>query len=366
MQLTTLEEVKEYIKILPSTSGIPKSFDCITPLSGGTANFVYRLVPSSSDDQALILKHAAPYIKSSPHIQFPPARLDFEAAALQTLPRILPDPASEHGNNVYLPNVLYHDSNNAVLITSDVGNRTLKSAYSDLTVNVQVLGTRLGTWLATLHALTPTPSNKEDAVVKDNTIAKSIYRWSYAHLFQSLTEYEVEDGMELAEKINSTFGAMLATDDEVVCHGDFWPGNVLLPLEGSLDEGFPLGIVDWEMNRRGVGATDVGQFAAEAWLLDRFHGGRGLLSSFLKAYVEYPRRDRKEGMKSWVDDRFRERIVVHFGTHLAFWPSRVEWAGKEETRKVILFGAEVMKRAVAEDWVWFQQGDGAVLAELWR
>lgn len=34
------------------------------------------------------------------------------------------------------------------------------------------------------------------------------------------------------------------------------------------------------MVRRGCGATDVGQFAAEAWLLERFCGERGLLGAF--------------------------------------------------------------------------------------
>lgn len=42
-----------------------------------------------------------------------------------------------------------------------------------------------------------------------------------------------------------------------------------------------MAVVDWEMVRRGCGATDAGQFAAEAWLLERFHGEKGLLGAFL-------------------------------------------------------------------------------------
>jgi hypothetical protein len=39
------------------------------------------------------------------------------------------------------------------------------------------------------------------------------------------------------------------------------------------------------MTRRRTSATDVGQFTAEAFSLDRFCGGRGLLRAFLNAYA---------------------------------------------------------------------------------
>ena len=60
-------------------------------------------------------------------------------------------------------------------------------------------------------------------------------------------------------------------------------------------EGTVLSVVDWEITRRGIGATDVAQFAAEAYLLDRFCGGKGLLGAFVEAYVraagEQPERE---------------------------------------------------------------------------
>ena len=56
-----------------------------------------------------------------------------------------------------------------------------------------------------------------------------------------------------------------------------------------------MAVVDWEMVRRGCGATDVGQFAAESWLLERFHGGRGLLGAFLGGY-RYGGREEEGGL----------------------------------------------------------------------
>lgn len=60
-------------------------------------------------------------------------------------------------------------------------------------------------------------------------------------------------------------------------------------------------VVDWELVRRGCGATDVGQFAAESWLLDRFRGGRGLLKAFLEGYQEEAANvDIVEGGDPWL------------------------------------------------------------------
>lgn len=35
---------------------------------------------------------------------------------------------------------------------------------------------------------------------------------------------------------------------------------------------------------------------------------------------------------------FAKRVVVHFGTHLAFRPTRVEWVRREEMRECVLLG----------------------------
>ena len=101
-------------------------------------------------------------------------------------------------------------------------------------------------------------------------------------------------------------------------------------------------VVDWEMVRRGCGATDVGSFATEAWLLDRFRGKRGLLGGFLAGY--------KRGGK--LEEAFVRRVVMHMGVHLAYWPSRVRWGDDAETRGVVGLdlGNEMMRWATDEGW----------------
>ena len=142
-----------------------------------------------------------------------------------------------------------------------------------------------------------------------------------------------------------------------MCHGDFWPGNVLV------GGGQKLTVVDWEIVRRGCGATDLGQFAAEAWLLDRFGGGRGLLPAFLSAYRETVKHNEgfssDEAVKPMTE--FFRRVAIQLGTHLAFWPTRVAWGTEAETRDVVHQGFEVLVRALASDRDWFQS---SMLKEL--
>jgi hypothetical protein len=89
----------------------------------------------------------------------------------------------------------------------------------------------------------------------------------------------------------------------------------------------------------------VGQFAAEAFLLDRFRGDRGLLPVFLDAYVEVRKQGDEKIGKEWV-----RRMAVHWGVHVAFWPTRVEWANREGTQKLVDIGVSVLKAAVDGDW----------------
>ena len=311
---------------LTSTSS---PYQSLTQLSGGTANFVYRMEEKSGASK--IIKNAEPYIATAPQVPFPVDRMDFEHRALTQIPSHL-----QLNNHISMPEVYRYDTEKHVLMMSDGGASTLKDSYTDPEVNVQEYGRQLGAWLAALHEKTKTLN------ISNNTTAKGIYRFSYNNLSQTAKAFALDP--ELGKRINEKYGNLLATDDECVCHGDFWPGNVLVGSRGLM-------VVDWEMVRRGCGATDVGQFAAEAYLLDRFRGGRGLLGAFLEGY----RQTAGQGKG------FPKRVAVHMGVHLAFWPSRVEWGTKEETRECVVLGNEIMRRADGEDWDWLE---GSVLREL--
>ncbi|KAL8782271.1 MAG: hypothetical protein Q9213_005545 [Squamulea squamosa] len=313
----------------------------IEQIEGGTANYLFRVWSSSG--VPTIYKHAEPYIASSNGaIPFPVERMDFEVTALTRVT------AEVRGYPfVLLPKVLDHDKNTNVLVMSDGGKRTLKETYSTPGLDIRGIGGLLGDWLACLHGETSDLSIGEGG----NQTAKSIYRWSYSHLASVAAQYELD--VEFCEYIDKKYGSSLQTDDECVCHGDFWPGNIMIS-EGKLR----LTVIDWEMCRRGTSATDVAQFAAEAYLLDRFRGGKGLLNTFLRSYG-YIRAG--YGLDVSTNPQFVQRVAVHLGVHLAFWPASVKWAEKDETKAVVELGHEVIRRADAGDFDWLR---GNILGSL--
>lgn len=345
--LTTEDGLREY---LTSSQRKPVS---VRLLTGGTVNYVYRVI--FQDSSTVIFKHAAPYLHSNKNFAFNPARMDYEHYILSTFS---PSTFPETAQTTHAAGVKSYDKDKKLLCLEDGGERNLKEAYDDPTLNIKEIGADLAKWLATLHLGSPTKSLAVDAtsqvgVSENNTIAVNIYRHSYNNLHLALAKYGHDT--ELAERINNGFGNLLESDDETVCHGDFWPGNVLVrvntPKHGESGQApVSLTIVDWEMVRRGISATDVGQFAAEAFLLDRFKGGRGLRRSFLVAYM----RVRESAMSSdhvrQIGRQWIGRMAVHWAVHVGFWPIRVQWTDDEGTKKLVDMGIDVLTKVLAGDW----------------
>jgi hypothetical protein len=339
MPITTTLDLQKYL-----TS---KDIPCAEAeaLTGGTANFVWRITTLLG--RSSIIKHAEPYIASNAAMAFPVDRMDFEAKALRTIPGLL-QKAGVENDGVALVGILGYDAENHVLRLEDGGAKTLKEAYStEQGLDVPALGGKLGRWIAGLHNATTDQKVRGEF---ENRTAKFIYRHSYRNLATGLEKYGFDGAF--GDHINEKYGSLLEGDAVCVCHGDFWSGNVLVGGgETDQEQGPKLTVVDLEMVRSGNGVTDVGQFAAEAWLLDRFRGGKGLLSPFLAAYV---------GERQLGEDN-RRRVAVHFGTHIAFWPTVVEWGDDAQIKEVVGIGMEVLEKAENGDWEWFKS---SMLKEL--
>lgn len=339
MPLQTTQQIKQYIRPGNKLALDPaKDYD-IEELTGGTANWVYR-ISCPALKQTSILKHAEPFVRQVPTVKFSSDRMDHEAGVLRALLTVLPK--DEVVNPV---EVLAYDQEAKLLHLSDGGTTTLKDMYMTSSgFDAAVAGACLGKWLVGLHECTQTLHLKEG----DNATAKGIYRHAYNHVAGALDQHGFDKA--IGERVDEEFGSMLRSDDENICHGDFWTGNVLVKLDPMR-----LTIVDWEMARRGNGATDVGQFAAESWLLDRFRGEKGLLTPFLEAY-------RAGKDESW-DPQYlvRQRVAIHFGTHISYWPTRVAWGDQGETHEVIRIGSETLEHALDKDYRWFKKGPLAPL-----
>ncbi|KAF2012846.1 hypothetical protein BU24DRAFT_425453 [Aaosphaeria arxii CBS 175.79] len=302
------------------------------------------IVMLTGDGQKNIYKHAAPYLHSNNDFAFDPTRMDYESHALQTL---APLPVAT------LPKAKVHavgwhsyDQEHKLLCIEDGGTRNLKTAYIDESLDIPQIGQDLGNWVASLHLSTvKTPLSLQDPhdLGSNNPVGVSIYRHTYNNLHIALAKYDYDVG--LAKLINEEYGSKLATDNECICHGDLWPGNVLVKLDETGESHAELTVVDWEMVRRGTSATDVAQFAAEAFLLNRFHAKRPLLSNFFKAYFKA-----REGEGIPLGRGWAKRVLIHWAVHIAYWPIRVKWVGEEGTRKLVDLGVSMLKALLADDW----------------
>jgi hypothetical protein len=354
--LTNVDGMKNYIQ---HRLGVPDVK--LEVIAGGTANYVYRLLGGNkeSEGRSWILKHAAGHLSSNPEFNLPPSRMDFEA---RILTHKLKEKIECHCNNlesslvispaihVHTVPLIFYDIGLKLLCIRDAGSRNLFSAYKDLSEDdVQKIGTAIGRWLARLHTETPHSNATGDSGL-NNEVGVMIARHTYNSLSSALSQtcYDAELGL----KINSSFGGLLAMDDESVCHGDFWPGNVM--LQDSSVTGAPeiLTVIDWEFVRVGSSATDVGQFAAEAFMLDRFCGNKGLRSAFLQSYCHTRTHDSPSAVFQQKDRRYKwmTRAAVHFAAHLVFWPSRqAHWANKEYKKPLLDLAFGILRDAISSN-----------------
>jgi thiamine kinase-like enzyme len=335
MPITTELELHQFL----SSKDIP----CheIEVAAGGSANFCWRI--KTQLGKRSIAKHAEPFVRIMPDVPLPIERMDYEHLALTTIPDIVS--TNEH---VRLPQLYNYFPEEHVICMSDGGSQSLKESYkNDDDIDIPLLGQRIGFWLARLHRETSEPETLE--FVKrtfDSKVAKSVFRYTYNGLASVLKQHGHDPA--LGERINAKFGTEAASDRTCLCHGDFWLPNIQLENQDPVikveeEEEIKLRapvltIIDWEVVRVGNGATDVGRFAADSWLLDRFHGDRGMFEAFLKAYLtEHP-----------LKQRDKIRLVVHFAAHIIFY-SRMRWTDEEGTTKLVQLGKAMLEAVETED-----------------
>lgn len=286
----------------------------------------------TSAERRSIIKHAEHYVRVTPEVRLPAERLDYEYTALSIVPTLIPE-----DELVRLPEVFHYFQEERVMHISDGGSQTLKEAYiNNPSLNIPELGARAGKWLAMLHDSTSTTEIRVGMKQFDNRLAKMLSRISYSNLATILETFGHDS--ELAHRIDEKFGSKIDTDEECLCHGDFWPGNLLVddadpsPTLQEAERAPVLTVIDWEIARLGNGALDVGQFAAQAWLLDRF-GSRGLMDAFLKSYMNVRPLSQKDKI----------RLTVHFAVHVAFYAPTGQWTDESGTKLVVDMAAEVMQ-----------------------
>ncbi|KAF2750055.1 hypothetical protein M011DRAFT_474541 [Sporormia fimetaria CBS 119925] len=163
---------------------------------------------------------------------------------------------------------------------------------------------------------------------------------------------------ELGTCIQKLFGYdHLFKDSGCVCHGDFGPANVLVQPASKAAretgrENMDLMVVDWEFVRKGRSATDVGQFAAGALVLDRTGGNRGLRAAFLNTYIL--ERCRRQGWQ-WMDRTWLDQMTMHMAALIVDSVYRDKSLRQREKNKLVAIAMNAVewvleeKREMVED-----------------
>ncbi|KAJ7155316.1 kinase-like domain-containing protein [Mycena filopes] len=362
--LSTAPGVQAYLASTPFASS------AVTPLTGGTGNFAFRLhllTPYGLDKvTTAVVKHARPYVAAAPGIKLAIERQAFEAKAMRTVKEGL-----ECGERATVPSIYHLDEQAHVLIMEDCGTDSvnLKSMLIKAPPPVGVardIGRALGEFLGRLHAWGAAEPAMLD-LFEENEQAKGITAWvTYGRLIPTLTSGTVPAVALLPEPVPAEdlddIRAIIAERTaeinapgpaRVVTMGDFWTGNVMVNLtRNPEDEGVELKlekvyVIDWELAKTGVAALDVGQFCAEALTVTLFHpasaeAARALIEAFLFAYKEHC---------GVMADHAANTAAKHMGAHLVAITPNAGWGTPEETVKAIELGLEHLMEGCSDRWV---------------
>ncbi|KAL2181986.1 kinase-like domain-containing protein [Thermothelomyces heterothallicus CBS 202.75] len=353
-------------EVLQELSNTEYACSNLQPLSGGTANFIFKgtlIQPLANGTKEVAVKHGEGYVASVPGFRIPTTRCRAEVECLKSIGGL----ALTKGPYAVRAPKLYHfnpDTNTQIqeylpgaLSLKDYALRHFSSPDPSRKPLCLELGRSLGAWLREFHAWASLPEQADlrEELKSNEPMQKIKHMANYQTLVGTVANFPsiLGEAQETFEKIKDATAKELDRPDLQVIHGDFWTGNALLP-DRPLENGdqLPVFIVDWEMCQFGLPPLDLGQMIAELYELSLFKNmdeGKWLIEGFTAGYGR-------------VDDDFALRTALHVGTHLVAWGSRVAgWGSEAQVQHVVGLGKDIILRAWDKDRVWFEGGDLACL-----
>ena len=371
--LATEAGIQTYLRNTPFAS------HTVDLLSGGYINFTYRIhlhVPVDGMS-TFILKYAPPYAASLTNLSIlsPDRQVfihisricvkygahtgilqRFEAEALR-LANIIPKPDDD--NTVTVPTLRFLDQESHVMIIDDAGSdtRTLREVLIDETLPrhlLEEIGTKLGRFLAHIHGWNERP-DVDLNLFANNEARKMVSTYLvYSQIISTLTGEDrlphlVNPALEIPKEKLETVSKLVetrtkeihsSTASDVMTHGDYWPGNILVSLrrgtESAIEALDRLYVLDWELAMIGLPGSDLGQYCAELYIIARFlphreESAKTIISSFLSAYRQ-----------SRAIDSATARVALgHIGGYMVTWVPR-DVGDRERIRELVLEGVELL------------------------
>ncbi|KAJ5782225.1 hypothetical protein N7457_003999, partial [Penicillium paradoxum] len=336
----------------------PFACSSISALSGGTANFVYRGILSSTAS-SIIIKHTKDYLASNPNFKLAATRSHFEEAVLQALDSA--SPYSQDHITVKPPRLFHFDRETHTQVLEDLPNSlNLKNyllsevSHGTSRASAQSLGRAIGGWLRSFHEWTIQPEQEElTSVLNKSDVMKDLkFYINYVMLVDTIKDFPVllEDSRGVFEEVRDLAAAELKRQDYDdsygIIHGDFWTGNVLIPnvpLTGQPET--TLFVVDWEMSHIGIRALDLGQMIAELYEMKLFkdvEAGVWVIEGLLEGYGS-------------LSDEIAFRTAMHVGTHLICFGTRVSgWGSQQKIEEVVKVGRDLIVHGWKKERTWFE------------
>ncbi|KAK4250571.1 kinase-like domain-containing protein [Corynascus novoguineensis] len=353
-------------EVLQELSNTEYACSDLKPLSGGTANFIFKgtLNKALADGtNEVTVKHGEDYVALIPGFQIPTTRCRAEIECLKAVSGLAPTKGSYA---VRVPKFYYFnpDTNTQIqeylpqaLSLKDYALKYFSSPDPSRKQLCLELGRSLGVWLRDFHrwAALPEQAKFRDGLRSNEPMQKIKHMANYQRLVGTVANFPaiLGEAQETFEKIKDATAAELDRPDLQIIHGDFWTGNALLsdrPL-GEADQ-LPVFIVDWEMCQFSLPPLDLGQMIAELYQLSLFKDideGKWLIEGFTAGYGS-------------VNDEFAFRTALHVGTHLIAFGSQVPgWGSETQVQHVVGLGKDIILRAWNKDRSWFEGGDLACL-----
>lgn len=273
-------------------------------LAGGLINNVWR-VPAAP--RSVIVKYAPPYAAAAPDIALDPARIGFEARALELLGGRL---SSVRREDACPPRLLAYAGARHALVMEDIGVGEDLGELLAEGRGGEDAGLATGAFIGRLHAATF--CDAELARAHDNAAVQATRE---AVQYRAVGPVCREVGLAGASAIDRCardLGKRLRQPGRCLIMGDLWPRSVLRVSAGWR-------ILDWEFSHFGSPAQDLGHFAAHLWMHAHRAAGdaqRGAAEACLDAVMEGYRKGVGDCLDELLDDKMRKDCAVHMGCEI--------------------------------------------------
>ncbi|KFA63469.1 hypothetical protein S40285_00386 [Stachybotrys chlorohalonatus IBT 40285] len=331
----------------------PYAPSALKPLTGGTANFIYRATlvqPLADGTSDVVVKHGEAYVATVPDFKLNTSRCEVEEECLRVLAGL--PPSATAACVVGTPRLYSFNPATNTQVQEYLPNATSLKEYalkhyeaptpSSLEPECLDLGDALGKWLRSFHdwGNQPTQAQLRELLAGNRELQSLKHMINYQALIQKASQHPsiLQDVRDVLLQISETTAAELLDDGKLeVIHGDFWTGNIILP-NAPIKRGAKttVKIIDWEMAQLGIRPLDLGQNIAELWLLKLYRdidAGPWIIRGFVAGYGR-------------VAPDFAFRTILHVGAHLiSFGASTPGWGTSEQCEQVMKVGKDVLLHA---------------------